>query len=224
MDLKNVYNGVATWFTRQGQACWFCGGRCEHGVCDGCHQDLPRSVPLAVPRLSGVTVVDVPFSYCYPMDRLIQAFKFHKDPLARVAATYLFSNNVSAHLPTNALGVAVPISLSRYLQRGFNQSLVLAQGLAKARQLALDEHLVRRVRGGLPQSQLASGLRRRNLDNAFRAVPRRAQAYQQVPVVIIDDVITTGTTVVQVAAALKRCGVGEISVCALAATMPRQVN
>ena len=43
-------------------------------------------------------------------------------------------------------------------------------------------------------------------------------------VFIIDVVITTGTTVVQVAAALKRCGVGEISVCALAATMPRQVN
>ena len=74
------------------------------------------------------------------------------------------------------------------------------------------------------RSQLASGLRRRNLDNAFRAVPRRIQAYHQVPIVIVDDVITTGTTAVQVAAALKRCGVREISLCALAATMPRQAH
>ncbi len=110
--------------------------------------------------------------------------------------------------------VPVPLHPLRRLMRGFNQSALLAGGVSEKLGLPLLPNGLVRQRNTPPQSSLAPEERRRNVKGAF-AVPRRAPIRKKT-VLLIDDMVTTETTVRECARTLKRGGAGQVFVLTLA--------
>jgi ComF family protein len=107
------------------------------------------------------------------------------------------------------LFIPVPIHPSRRRFRGFNQSELLSERLPAER---LRPDLLRRVRATLPQASLSPEQRRTNLKGAFSATAEVLGAH----IVLIDDVLTSGTTALECAKALKEAGAREVVAVAFA--------
>ena len=151
------------------------------------------------------------FRYEAPVDGLVTRFKFH----ASLAAGALLAQLIVANLEAPAADVIVPVPLhrARLGRRGYNQALELAKPLAVAWRLPLAAAVLRRVRATAPQSELTAVQRRRNLRGAFVA---DAGAVHGRRVLLVDDVITTGSTANEAAKTLLAAGALEVRVLAAA--------
>ncbi|MDQ8154320.1 MAG: ComF family protein [Gemmatimonadota bacterium] len=106
--------------------------------------------------------------------------------------------------------VPVPLAPARLRERGFNQSERLASALAsRLGGKVLDDVLVR-VRATVSQTQLTPAERRANVQHAFDVPARRSAAIRGTPIVLVDDVLTTGATLNACATALVRGGASDI--------------
>lgn len=115
--------------------------------------------------------------------------------------------------------VPVPLHWRRLLTRKFNQSALLAYGIAKRTGLPCAPEMLQRVIYTKPQMRMKRKERLKNVKRAF-AVPATAQKMlQHKTVVLVDDVVTTGATVNACAKALKSAGAREVRVLALARTV-----
>jgi ComF family protein len=190
-------------------ACVFCGAPrqpCEVPLCAACHDELPwvRSAP-ARSRLHA------PLVYAFPVDAAIKALKFRRRLEYAPALGALLVEAAEA-LESGVDGILpVPLHWRRQAWRGFNQAAELCRPLARHLGAPLVRNVVRR-RATAYQSGLSAAERRRNLRGAF-AVRGRVTARH---VLVVDDVVTTGATCAQLAAALRRAGAGTVSVLAVA--------
>lgn len=214
--------------------CLLCGGVGAAGrdLCAGCQADLPRNttccarcaLPLAhaaaqcgecLRREPAFCRAWAPFRYGHPLDLLEARFKFRRDLAAGRVLSELFIESARREplLPLPQCLVCVPLHPSRLRERGFNQALELARPLAGALDIPLDLDLLRRTRPTAAQTGLDARERRRNLRGAFAVVERG-----DIPdhVAILDDVMTTGSTLNECARVLRRAGVGQVVVWALA--------
>ncbi|MEQ8231568.1 MAG: phosphoribosyltransferase family protein [Gammaproteobacteria bacterium] len=187
-------------------------------MCAPCQGDLPRSAAGAA-RLSGTAINDVfvPFAYAFPLDQIVLRFKFHRDLAAGNALSAVLRDEVCNYLHRLPIGrdtrvVPVPLGRWRYLARGFNQAAVLAAAVAGSLGAPLDVACVRRLRTQGHQSRLGGAARRRNLRGAFTAMTR----LDGLDIVIVDDVVTTGATALELARALRRAGAATVMLVALA--------
>lgn len=185
-------------------ACRLCGlplGSREDGVCGVC---LKRSPPL-----HGSII---PFCYAAPLDHLLLGLKFNQQLLNARLLGSLMADAIAERvdvLPDCML--PVPLHESRLRERGYNQALELARPVAARLGLPLETGLVERVKATEAQSSLDRALRRRNIRGAF-SVAEGLPGH----VAIIDDVVTTGSTVNELAHALRRAGVERVVVWACA--------
>jgi ComF family protein len=110
--------------------------------------------------------------------------------------------------PRDAILVPVPLGAGRLRQRGFNQSQVMAEALATQWQLPMAARALTRVRNTQTQTRLDPAARAANVRGAFRA--RAVRSGRSEPgtttVILVDDVLTTGATLVAAAAALATAG------------------
>jgi ComF family protein len=107
----------------------------------------------------------------------------------------------------------MPLHPSRLVERGFNQSHEIARVVTRLLDLRLAPQGLRRVRATAPQVGLSRQERAGNLVGAFVADPRVVAGQH---VVLIDDVVTTGSTVIEAAATLRVAGAASIAVWAVA--------
>ena len=103
--------------------------------------------------------------------------------------------------------VPVPLAAARQRERGFNQSILLAGGLAAATGAQVLEGALLKVKNTRAQAGLDARERALNLDGAFAA---KKEAVAGKEILLVDDVATTGSTMEACAAALK--GAGALSV------------
>ena len=213
------------------RSCVFCGAvqHAARHLCEGCDRDLVRNSPAcrtcALPladsepescgacngRRPPFTAVVAPFAYAFPLDAAIRHFKFHRRFFYAPAFAELLIGSVP-ELPAGIDAVQpVPLHRWRQLVRGFNQARELALPVAKHLRLPVVDR-VRRRRHTPYQSGLSALERRRNLEDAF-VIHGSLRARH---VLLVDDVMTTGTTCRRLAELLKDHGVAEVSVLALA--------
>jgi ComF family protein len=144
------------------------------------------------------------------MDRLIHALKFRADlSMARTLGRLMLPELEQLERPE--LLIPVPLHPSRLRHRGYNQAIELYREAARSLAIPMARHSVVRTRATQPQVELDARRRHGNLRGAFLvrgAVPAH--------VAILDDVITTGTTVNELAITLKRAGAEKVSVWAVA--------
>jgi len=147
---------------------------------------------------------------------LIHAFKYrHKThlrrPLALMAAECLGEFVMSR---TPDLMVPVPLHVRRLRSRGFNQAVLLGEVLARTWRLPLARRALARIRWTEPQINLAAHERRDNVKGAFRVTAPAVVAGKRV--LLLDDVLTTGSTVEECSRVLKRSGAAEVTVVTVA--------
>jgi len=191
--------------------------------CRQCANPLPGADALcgacsAHPPAFDVTLVAT--DYAIPIDQLVLQLKFgHRLALAALFARLLRDAVLQRPdfvLP--ALLCPVPLGTRRLAERGYNQSLEIARPLARSLGVALHPRLACRVRETVAQSSVAPEQRQQNIAGAF-AIPDAALV-QGRHVGIVDDVMTSGRTLNELAATLKRHGAARVSNLVFARTPP----
>lgn len=112
--------------------------------------------------------------------------------------------------------VPVPLHFSRQFERRYNQSTELARALARLQGLSIDATLVRRTRRTRQQVGLSADARQRNVSGAFAVHPDAIRRLKGRGVVLVDDVITTGSTVKAITRALNKAGIYKVDVISFA--------
>jgi ComF family protein len=177
--------------------CATCGLPLQAGR--GCGERLHPIAPLTGLRSAAF--------YEGPLRNAVLRLKYRQDigladslarPLAEAWAAY--------GLPAGAV-VPVPLSAARLRERGYNQAALLARGLADLTGLRPLAGAVARVRDTPSQVGLLAEERWRNMRGAFRARPERAAGRV---IILVDDICTTGATLLSCAAALRAAGAAEI--------------
>jgi len=206
------------------QRCIGCGKEGDF-LCYSCRSSLPRVMPPLCPKcgrpqLSGILCsscvswraeidgIRSPFRFDGVMRQAIHQLKYRNiralaAPLAQLLSDYLITNPV----PGEVL-VPVPLHRKRLRERGYNQSSLLARELAKLTSLPIvDDYLIRQ-RYALPQAKTSTvDERQSNVVNAFTCRDKRLQ---NKPVLLIDDVSTSGATLNACATALKAAGAASV--------------
>lgn len=147
--------------------------------------------------------VNAPYAYAFPVDALIQAFKYGGNlMLAPVLAAGLGGSEASR---VDAL-IPMPLAAPRLRERGFNQAHELARIAGRRLGLPVLAHACRKVTDTSPQAALPWKERARNVRGAFVCdVDLEGRR-----VAIVDDVMTTGSTLDELARILKRAGAAEV--------------
>lgn len=217
--------------------CVLCGGPSGPVcICDGCKKDLPWlgshclrcALPLASPRdtICGVCIQKpppflrtvCPLEYEFPVNRLVQGLKFKRQLAAGRVLSHLVCGHVELKKPDlPGMLIPVPLHSMRMISRGFNQAYELATYASKVLDIPLQANALRRKRRTRAQSGLSRKQRRQNLKGAFSWHGSRKPASH---VALIDDVMTTGTTVTECARVLKRAGVKRVDVWVAARALP----
>ena len=112
--------------------------------------------------------------------------------------------------------IAMPLHATRIRERGFNHATEIARVLARQLGLPLDLDSCRRIRDTPPQMGLKHDARRRNVRGAFDC----SDDVQGQRIALVDDVMTTGTSLDELAATLKQAGASEVSCWVVARTLP----
>lgn len=203
-------------------------------LCDGCnaalpHLQAPRCPVCALPTLHSAvcgqclrhpphfTRTVAAFAYAFPLDKLVLALKYgEKLHLADLLADKLAQNICDR--PDCV--VPMPLHPQRLRERGFNQSLQLARRLARQLDIPLLARSCQRVRDTPSQSSLPWKERNRNMRKAFSCSAAVAGKH----VAIVDDVMTTGATLNELAFTLKQAGAINVSAWVVARTLPHSGN
>jgi ComF family protein len=226
-DLRSILAGSVF-----GQDCVLCAAPSgERLLCTGCAADLPRLAD-ACPQCAGPSpggsvcgactahppqfdATLAPWRYEFPVDRLVLALKFGR----RLALAEAFGTALADCAAGRRIDALVPMPLgpARLAERGFNQALEIARHLARRAGVALEPGLARRVRDTAPQTDLPHDARAANVRGAFgcdAGVTGRALA-------VVDDVMTTGASLEELARTLKRAGAARVENWVVARTWPR---
>lgn len=238
MKARMVYNWIKN---NQRSRCLLClmPGRYEsRHLCEACHADLPwlgdacEVCALPMPgagqicgecqaRRPAFAQVVTPFSYGFPLDALIPAFKHHGQLAYGRLLARLLSEAVRFHYDEHGQAmpdcvIAMPLHRQRLAERGFNQAEELARPIARALAIPLRSGLLKRSRATKPQQGLAARARRSNLIGAFYCPTPRAVA--GLHVALVDDVVTTGSTVEEASRTLLSAGAASVSIWCAART------
>ncbi len=158
--------------------------------------------------------------YVRPLSRLIHALKFSGQsslapPLARLLLLAVLQARRTRALPKIDMVVNVPLYRHRHWRRGYNQSDLLCRPLARWLGCRYTASALTRVHATAVQHQLNARLRKRNLKNAFRL----ELAVNGLHIAIVDDVVTTGSTVAELSRLLLRSGAASVQVWCLCRTL-----
>ncbi len=154
------------------------------------------------------------FLYEAPVHWMIGRFKFNRQLVyGRVLAQLIKDDWPDTALPD--MIVPVPLHRERLRQRGFNQALELFRPLAQSLGIPIENRLCVRARPTSAQSGLDKQARRSNVRGAFKVKANCSGKH----VVIVDDVVTTGSTVGEMARVLKQAGAIRVGVWAVARTV-----
>ena len=215
------------------QDCLLCGqSGCKKILCHACADNLPRlpsshcqccALPIPSGNYCGRCLRHppnydralVPFSYNFPLDRLIQSLKYGH----RLALATFLGNELAILAKEENIDLVVPLPLhpSRLRERGFNQAQELARPVAQMLDKPLDAHTCQRIRPTFVQANLPWKERKKNMRNAFKCTH---ELFTGQRILLVDDVMTTGASLDECAHALKKHGAAEVIPLVVARALP----
>lgn len=212
-------------------ACGAGGPGLRRDLCSGCANELPLNriacsycaLPLsaaATRLICGACIKSPPaydssicaFRYAYPIDHFVRALKYGQRLAHARVLGELLAEQLEAQLSLRPQClVPVPLSTKRFRERGYNQVIELGRVLEHWLDIEMRPDLATRVRHTAEQAGLSRRERRKNLRHAFAVhspIPKH--------IAILDDVITTGSTVNELARMCSQAGAERIDVWAVA--------
>jgi ComF family protein len=179
----------------------------ENHLCESCLRKRPL-----------FRVIEAPYLYEGSLKTVIHRFKYGgRSGLAGFLGP-LLASFARGHRPgaKHALVMPIPLHPRRLRERGFNQSKLLSEHVAKELSAELDFLSLKRIRYTLPQTGLGKDERRKNVQGAFRL--RRSGRVSGRTVFLVDDVATTGNTLNACAKTLLKGGADKVFCLVLART------
>lgn len=141
--------------------------------------------------------------------KIIHQIKYQKATelakyMGKIMAYFLLHNKVNIDAD---LIIPVPLHKYRIKERGYNQSYLIASGISEILSIPLDETIVTRTKYTKTQTKLSLNERIKNLENAFSVNPNKILLLNAIKsILLVDDVITTGTTLLTLIKCLKDAG------------------
>lgn len=218
--------------SRLPQACFLCGARVTGKLlCQGCEADLPTLPPAVCPQCSlpnasgeicGACLKHPPafdrtlavFAYAFPLDALVQQCKYASATSLTAFFAEQMAQRANAENKPDYL-LPMPLHPARLAQRGFNQAAEIARRLSPLIGIPWLPDACQRVRDTPSQAGLDLKTRQRNLRGAF-ACPMDLSGKH---VALIDDVMTSGSSLNELAHAARKAGALEIQAWVLARTL-----
>lgn len=216
--------------------CILCHDKSDRNLdlCIECEQSLPWlknvciycSAPLIIPQATCGRCLNKPlpfdklcvfFSYSETIKKMITGLKFQQRLIyAHILGTLLAEKISSQYQNENLPDIIIPVPLhkKRLYERGFNQAIELARPISKKLNIRIGYKCCKRVRNTLAQSMLPANQRSSNVKNAFTA----KQNLRKKHIALLDDVMTTGHTLIEISRALYDVGVKRIDVWCCART------
>lgn len=209
------------------ERCALCLQPADAPVCGACRAELPWN-RIACPRcalpqqtashLCADCAERAPpydsgwsaFRYARPIDKAVLHLKYHAGfRSARWLGQEMAQMLARREQALPELLLPVPLHPRRLRRRGYNQALELARSIGRCLELEVDARCARRVRATADQIGQSAAQRRRNVKNAFAVDPARVRGRH---LALIDDVMTTGSTVAELARACRKAGAARIEV------------
>ena len=204
------------------RACAACDAdlACPADFCEHCSAELPNP---PIPRLSSLhcgPIVASAGAYTGPLARAIRRLKYDNrpdlaEPLARLAAPALEALVSAGGLPPGGRLIPVPLHQQRLAARGFNQAALIAGHLARLSGRSALPLALRRRHDTRRQASLGRADRLENLRGAFHSRASSTPA----PVILVDDVVTTGATLSACVEALEEAGNMVVGIVTIARTL-----
>jgi ComF family protein len=199
--------------------CVLCYGQSKTAIdlCAECYVDLPHRQNLHCQRPNSLKEVNrciAPLNYNSTAAYLIKGLKYHNRLaygriLSHILAecvtkevTWMQSNTNTQAIPIPQCIIPVPLHSSKIKERGFNQTQEIARIAAKMLHLPIENKSCVRILATKPQARLTYTQRLRNVSGAFAVIGSLPKC-----VALVDDVITTGATINELATTLKKAGV-----------------
>lgn len=226
-------------------SCDLCGNQCQvHPLlCQHCLKDLPKfnyklisadllnwpTINKIIPEQSFDHLHSLS-PHTWPYSQWIGSLKYNgRFELAGLLARLLHNSweksidkhNINQHQILPELVLAVPLHITKWQYRGYNQAHLIAKKFAKHSKIKYRSDLLCRVSDTDTQVGKSGAERRKRLKNAFD-ITNNAIALPK-HVILIDDVVTTGTTVNEVSALLKQNGVEKVTVLSITISLPESI-
>ena len=219
------------------QSCVLCGVEGNHtsAWCIACDADMPYlhmplcpicAIPTPLGAICGHCIKIPPhfshtvavFGYTFPLDKLVQALKYGE----RLELAHSLADRLALKIIIRPdFMTAMPLHPARLRERGFNQSLELARRLEKRLNIPVLTDVCERVRDTPPQNTLSGKARNKNMQQAFSCRQNSgAQNLTGRHIAIVDDVMTSGASLNEVARVLRDAGAREVSAWVIARTLP----
>jgi len=210
----------------------------ELDLCQGCENDLPWhrdacpqcAQPLGQTSSSSLqspcgqclknpppfTQTIAAFRYEMPISQWVNQLKFYNQLLPSQLLGALLAKKIKAQsLQLPQCIIPVPLHKQRLIKRGYNQTHEIAKTVAHILQIPIDPHYCQRIRATAAQTEIPQRQRYSNIKNAFQA--KSNKVYQHLA--IVDDVVTTGATVSELAKTLLLNGVHRVDIWCSARTV-----
>jgi ComF family protein len=217
-SVENLSDGIAC------RECWqkttvFSGAETLCAKCGAFFQSKPISFPTFCHRCDEHFYDSASAVGIYEHALAASILHLKREPVISKRLRRLFlSRFQNSDFQDTTLLVPVPLSKKRFLERGFNQAVVLSKILAKETGLKLDEQsLVRKIHTPMHRIGMDAKARAMSVKNAFEVMRPKLIAGEKV--LLIDDVYTSGATVSNCAKTLKESGASKVYVLALAKTL-----
>jgi ComF family protein len=194
--------------TRTFTPCQLCGidAQAKHSLCLDCWKQLPWDKNTIQRQEIDIHVA---CKYAYPIDRIIQKYKYEQQLNYQILLAGILSE---IRLPKVQAIVPMPISNERLIERGFNQTLIIAGHIAQQLNIPIWQPISRTHQHS--QKGLNRLERLENIDQQFRLNPDNKIKYRRV--LIIDDVVTTGSSIKALKEKLERLGCQKVYAASIA--------
>jgi len=161
-------------------------------------------------------------AYGGTLKRAIAVLKYENEPqIAKPLGHWLAQAWLNSQLASKALVVVpIPLHANKQKQRGYNQATLLAQSFCEITRLQLHQRGLERIRATEAQFGLSASDREKNLAMAFKLGSEFRHHHPTKPVLLLDDIYTTGATARSAAQTLEKLGIPVYGLVALAQTGP----
>ncbi len=225
------------------QSCLLCksahGGNV--GLCKACEKDLPWHTSAHCPQCGllslnkltcGHCLTSAPdfdatkalFTYDFPLAALLQRYKYG----SMLSLSHSFADLMTAHLMQNDVNskgidliIAMPMHPQRLQERGFNQALEIAKLISKNLDIPLDYKACIREKLTPPQASLPLKERVKNIRGVFSIKKAHQPNLKDLKIALIDDVMTTGASLNELAKTFKKAGASHVECWVIARTLPK---
>ena len=197
--------------------CGICGKICKEAICKKCELKL-KEFEINLIRENKKNYQESMHLYRYDgiIRKKIIDYKFNnKAYLYKTFAKIILNNKkICGFLEKYDIIIPVPIHRKRKLQRGYNQTEIIAKEIAKNTHLQLENNILIKQKDIVTQSSLTKEKRKQNIKNAFCI--KNPEKILNKKILIFDDIYTTGSTVLECSKVLKKSGIKEIGVLTIA--------